>query len=83
MLARTQGPVHDAAMSRENCIADATAAFDDGRFHSLLARRVAQRTESDGPADRPSDIAPLAAYLGAELAPSLAPLGFTLSLIHI
>jgi acetylornithine deacetylase/succinyl-diaminopimelate desuccinylase-like protein len=59
-------------MNRETCLDHAAAAFDDGRFFALLARRVAQRTESDGE----GDIAPLAAYLDQELTPALAALGF-------
>ena len=64
-------------MSRAAAIAAAHAAFDDGTFADLLARRVAIRTESQDPAQAPQ----LRAYLDAELAPSLATLGFECRLL--
>lgn len=59
-------------MTRDQCLADAAAYFDDGRFFADLARRVAQPTESDAGRVPPE----LAAYLQDELLVPLARLGF-------
>ena len=50
-------------MTRAQCLAAAAAYFDDGRFFNDLARRVAQRTESDSGRAPPE----LATYLHNEL----------------
>ncbi|MEZ5739050.1 MAG: M20 family metallopeptidase [Burkholderiaceae bacterium] len=59
-------------MSRDNAIAAIEAYFDDGRFRAELARRVAIRTESPVPAQRPQ----LYRYLAEEMSPSLERMGF-------
>ncbi len=59
-------------MSRNQAVAQVLACFDDGRFHQVLARRVAYRTESQDAASRPV----LYAYLVDEIAPALARMGF-------
>jgi acetylornithine deacetylase/succinyl-diaminopimelate desuccinylase-like protein len=58
--------------SRENAIHAIEKYFDEGRFLSDLARRVAIPTESQNPERAPS----LAAYLEEEMTPSLARMGF-------
>ncbi|MBM3526785.1 MAG: M20 family metallopeptidase [Alphaproteobacteria bacterium] len=60
-------------MDRAQAIANIEAYFDDGRFKTDLARRVAMPTESQNP-DRKAD---LAHYLRDEMIPSLAALGFS------
>ena len=57
---------------RDEAVASALAAFDDGSFLAALRRRVAMRSVSQGEADLPS----LRAYLADEMVPSLALLGF-------
>ena len=52
--------------------AQAEALFDSGEFFHTLARRVAQRTESQNPGRETE----LRAYLDDEIAPALAALGF-------
>jgi acetylornithine deacetylase/succinyl-diaminopimelate desuccinylase-like protein len=64
-------------MSRAEAIASAERYFDDGRFFTDLARRVAIPTESQNPARA----AALAEYLDAEMAESLEHIGFTCRLI--
>ena len=59
-------------MTRPQALAGAAAYFDDGRFFTDLARRVALRTESDTGSVPPA----LLAYLQDELQPCLEPLGF-------
>lgn len=59
-------------MSRTSAIQHAAAQFEGGSFFDVLARRVALRTESQDPAQRPS----LTAYLEHELRPTLTALGF-------
>lgn len=61
-------------MTAEQAAQQATAWFDSGAFRELLARRVAQRTESQ----RPDREAELQHYLQAEIGPQLTALGFTL-----
>ena len=58
-------------MNRDRAIAGALAYFDDGRFHSELARRVAVQTESH---EKRGD--QLQAYLASEIGPALARMGF-------
>ena len=60
-------------MSRADAIARATAYFDDGRFFTDLARRVAMPTESQEPTR--ADV--LRAYLDDDIGPALAAMGFT------
>ncbi|MFO1316234.1 MAG: M20 family metallopeptidase [Burkholderiales bacterium] len=60
------------AATRECAIAAATAWFDSGAFEALLARRVACRTESQGPDAGDA----LRAYLEQEIGPAVAELGF-------
>lgn len=64
-------------MSRQRALELARAAFDDGRFAALLARRVAYATESQDAARAPV----LQAYLTEEIGPSLAALGFSWRLL--
>lgn len=59
-------------MSRDTAIQHAAAQFGEGSFFDVLARRVACRTESQNPEQRPS----LTAYLEDELRPTLEALGF-------
>ena len=60
-------------MTRAQAIAQAEQCFDSGAFRTLLARRLAQPTESQNPARAPE----LAAYLEAEIRPAFEALGFT------
>ncbi len=60
-------------MTRALAIAQAEQCFDSGAFRTLLARRLAQPTESQNPARAPE----LAAYLEAEIRPAFEALGFT------
>jgi acetylornithine deacetylase/succinyl-diaminopimelate desuccinylase-like protein len=60
-------------MTRAQAIAQAEQCFDSGAFRALLARRLAQPTESQNPARAPE----LAAYLEAEIRPAFEALGFT------
>jgi acetylornithine deacetylase/succinyl-diaminopimelate desuccinylase-like protein len=64
-------------MSREETVASAQRAFDDGTFAARLARRVAIRSESQDPAQASA----LRAYLDGEIAPSLSALGFACRLL--
>jgi len=59
-------------MDRPHCLQAAQAQFDSGHFQTVLARRVACRTESDAGDNRPA----LQAYLAQELQPELQALGF-------
>ncbi len=59
-------------MSRADAIARAEAYFDDGRFLTDLARRVAIASTSQ----EPERAAALAAYLADEIVPTLGRLGF-------
>lgn len=59
-------------MTRSNALAAAAAAFDDGRFQQLLARRIACPSASQEPASAPA----LQAYLAELVVPDLAALGF-------
>ncbi|RCW66712.1 M20 family metallopeptidase [Pseudorhodoferax soli] len=59
-------------MRREQAIAAAAAYFDEGHFFDTLARRVAQRTESQNPAGAPV----LRAYLAEDITPELQAMGF-------
>ncbi|MDF8359312.1 M20 family metallopeptidase [Achromobacter anxifer] len=60
-------------MTRAQAIAQAEQCFDSGAFRALLARRLAQPTESQNPARAPE----LAAYLETEIRPAFEALGFT------
>jgi acetylornithine deacetylase/succinyl-diaminopimelate desuccinylase-like protein len=60
-------------MTRAQAIAQAEQCFDSGAFRALLARRLAQPTESQNPVRAPE----LAAYLEAEIRPAFEALGFT------
>ena len=60
-------------MTRAQAIVQAEQCFDSGAFRALLARRLAQPTESQNPARAPE----LAAYLEAEIRPAFEALGFT------
>lgn len=60
-------------MTRAQAIAQAEQCFDSGAFRALLARRLAQPTESQNPARARE----LAAYLEAEIRPAFEALGFT------
>ncbi|MHC0507419.1 M20 family metallopeptidase [Achromobacter aegrifaciens] len=60
-------------MTRAQAIAQAEQCFDSGAFRALLARRLAQPTESQNPARAPE----LAAYLEVEIRPAFEALGFT------
>ncbi|CAB5513342.1 Succinyl-diaminopimelate desuccinylase [Achromobacter anxifer] len=60
-------------MTRAQAIAQAEQCFDCGAFRALLARRLAQPTESQNPARAPE----LAAYLETEIRPAFEALGFT------
>ncbi|MFK4447352.1 acetylornithine deacetylase/succinyl-diaminopimelate desuccinylase-like protein [Caballeronia udeis] len=64
-------------MSRTQAIDLATSYFDDGHFMQVLARRVAQRTESQSAASLPA----LYAYLTDTIVPELEALGFTWQII--
>lgn len=64
-------------MSRDAAIAAASAYFDDGRFLTDLARRVAIPTESQNP----ERIEELNRYLAHELMPVLEKLGFDCRLL--
>jgi acetylornithine deacetylase/succinyl-diaminopimelate desuccinylase-like protein len=57
---------------RATALAHSRAAFDNGEFFTLLARRVARRTASQEAGALPH----LLAYLEEDIAPSLASLGF-------
>jgi acetylornithine deacetylase/succinyl-diaminopimelate desuccinylase-like protein len=63
----------EVPMSRERTIRRASDHFDDGGFFRDLARRVAVRTESQEPAQRPE----LYRYLTEELTPCLEAMGFS------
>ncbi|KTS97323.1 hypothetical protein RSA13_11330, partial [Pantoea stewartii] len=65
-------------MTAQNAIQQATAWFDSGEFQRILARRVAQRTESQRQ-DRDGE---LHHYLHDEIGPQLRALGFTLHFIE-
>ncbi|WP_447920155.1 M20 family metallopeptidase [Achromobacter aegrifaciens] len=60
-------------MTRAQAIAQAEQCFDSGAFRALLARRLAQPTESQNP----ERAAELAAYLEAEIRPAFEALGFS------
>ncbi|MEX0759537.1 MAG: M20/M25/M40 family metallo-hydrolase, partial [Tistlia sp.] len=62
-------------MTRETAVNAAAAFFDEGRFETDLARRVAIASTSQEPEQRPE----LARYLTGEVGPALAALGFTWS----
>jgi acetylornithine deacetylase/succinyl-diaminopimelate desuccinylase-like protein len=64
-------------MSRHEAIARSVAYLDDGHYQQTLARRIAQRTESQDPTRR----AALVSYLRDEIAPALRALGFGCELI--
>lgn len=64
-------------MTAQQAVRQATAYFDSGEFQRILARRVAQRTESQ----RDDRDAALQDYLQQEIAPQLQALGFTLHFI--
>ena len=68
----------DAFMSRQQAVARTLACFDDGRFHQVLARRVAMRTESQDETSAPA----LHVYLSVEIAPQLERLGFTCRVVE-
>lgn len=59
-------------MSRETAVTAAAAYFDEGRFETDLARRIAIASTSQEPDNRPE----LARYLAEEIGPALAGLGF-------
>lgn len=61
-------------MTAQQAVTQASAWFDSGAFQRLLARRVAQRTESQ----RQDRAAELQHYLQHEIGPQLTALGFTL-----
>src|SRR5690625_432387 len=60
-------------MSRARVLDTAHQYFDSGAFKTLLAKRIAQPTESQNPARQ----AALLAYLEADLVPTFHALGFT------
>ncbi|AVG39663.1 M20 family metallopeptidase [Achromobacter insolitus] len=60
-------------MTRAQAIAQAEQCFDSGAFRALLARRLAQPTESQNPDRAPE----LAAYLEADIRPAFEAMGFT------
>ncbi len=64
-------------MTAKEAVQQATAWFDSGEFQETLARRVAQRTESQRQ-DRDNE---LQHYLQDEIGPQLIALGFTLHFI--
>lgn len=64
-------------MSRTRAIELAHAAYDQGRFESTLARRIALPTESQHPSRAPE----LADYLTREIGPAMATLGFECRLL--
>ena len=64
-------------MTALQAVQQATAYFDSGEFQRILARRVAQRTESQRD-DRDNE---LQRYLQDEIGPQLIALGFTLHFI--
>jgi len=65
-------------MSRDSALEAAASWFDTGLFADTLQKRVAWRTESDGPS---ADAAVLGGYLQEEIAPALVALGFTCELL--
>lgn len=60
-------------MSRNAALDQSADYFASGAFHAELARRVAYRTESPEPSQRPE----LHRYLNEELTPSLTDMGFS------
>ncbi|WP_237478908.1 M20 family metallopeptidase [Lichenibacterium dinghuense] len=66
---------------RDEAVAAAVAAYDDGSFLAALRRRVAMRSVSQSGGEGEADLGALRAYLSDEMAPSLAALGFA-STIH-
>ena len=64
-------------MSRDSALARAARHFDDGSFITDLARRVAVRTESQNPQQRPA----LGKYLEKEMAPALKDMGFEVAIL--
>ncbi|MFC3127626.1 M20 family metallopeptidase [Pseudoroseomonas globiformis] len=60
-------------MTRDAAIAAATSLMDDGRFRTLMERRIAFRTESQVPESMPL----LHAYLTDEIIPCVAAMGFS------
>jgi acetylornithine deacetylase/succinyl-diaminopimelate desuccinylase-like protein len=62
-----------ASVTREAAIARASGVFDSGRFHEILASRIALRTASQDPASAPA----LALYLDAEMRPAFERMGFS------
>lgn len=64
-------------MSRDTALARSRRHFDDGGFIADLARRVAVRTESQDPQQRPA----LAQYLREEMMPALAAMDFTCAVL--
>lgn len=65
------------ASDRADCLARATAAFDDGRFFAMLAERIALPTESDRGDAPPA----LREYLARLIDGTLAPLGFEATIL--
>ena len=68
----TNSTVAAPETSRDDAIAAALAVFDDGRFLSDLARRIAFPTESQVPERAPE----LRRYLSDEIGPTVARMGF-------
>jgi len=66
------------AAAREAAIAASLAVFDDGRFRTDLARRVARPTESQVP----ERAAELRRYLIDEIGPTVARMGFEVRLVE-
>jgi acetylornithine deacetylase/succinyl-diaminopimelate desuccinylase-like protein len=64
-------------MSREQALARAARHFEDGGFMADLARRVAVRTESQNPQQRPA----LSDYLKNEITPALEAMGFSVAIL--
>lgn len=72
MQPRPHSRAMPAPSTRDDCLARATAGFDDGRFFATLAARIALRTESDTGSDPPA----LGEYLHALRDGGLQRLGF-------
>ena len=62
--------------TREDAVAAALAAYDDGTFLAVLRRRVEKRSVSQSSGEGDADLGALRAYLSDEIAPDLAAMGF-------
>jgi acetylornithine deacetylase/succinyl-diaminopimelate desuccinylase-like protein len=65
-------------MSRDDAIANAHAYFDDGGFVDEMARRVAFRTESHVPEQKPE----LYRYLSEDIGPAFEKMGFETAVLE-